>query len=103
MILVVLGLVAGGIYLVNELMGDDGRDPFSQGNEQGQGECDDARQVSIAAAPTIATMLEDIAENYVSDASGSAGEICVTVTAVPSAEAVENLGGDDTPDLWVPE
>lgn len=69
--------------------------------EDAQATCEGSLPVSVAASPSIATALTEVAEDDELAVDGT----CVTaeVTPVPAAEAVGGLGEDGSPDLWIPD
>ncbi|NEE02812.1 substrate-binding and VWA domain-containing protein [Phytoactinopolyspora halotolerans] len=102
---VLLGLIAAGGYLVYDVVLADDEQQAAQGQADGQAqsECDDGRAVSIVAAPGIATVLEELAHQYNEAAGDDSDGLCASVTAASPAEAAEMLGGENSPDMWVPD
>lgn len=67
--------------------------------------CEDNLTVEIAAAPSIAPVLSDILAGDEDDAGLENNGTCIEaqVTAAESAEVVDTLSADTSPDLWVPD
>lgn len=67
--------------------------------------CEDNLTVEIAAAPSIAPVLSDILAEDEGDAGLEIDGTCIEaqVTAAESAEVVDTLSADTSPDLWVPD
>lgn len=72
--------------------------------DQGDGECDGEQPVTVAADPTIAPVLTDLARSY-AGTDPRQGDRCVQVdvAATGAAAAVPSFGGAEAPDLWVPK
>jgi Ca-activated chloride channel homolog len=100
-LLVTLGAVAVGGYFVRDMLPIEGT---------AEATCEGSLTVSLAAAPSIAPTLAEIVADLVVDEGEEAAPLaidgtCVTaeVTAAPSAEVVDTLSAESSPDLWVPE
>ncbi|WP_116948789.1 substrate-binding domain-containing protein [Jiangella endophytica] len=72
--------------------------------DRGDGECDGELAVTVAADPTIAPVLTDLARTY-ADTDPRQGDRCVEVDVAASAAAaaVPSFGGAEAPDLWIPK
>jgi Ca-activated chloride channel homolog len=67
--------------------------------------CEDNLTVAIAAAPSIAPVLSDILAGDGNDTGLEINGTCIEpqVSAAGSAEMVDTLSADTSPDLWVPD
>ncbi|TDD65714.1 VWA domain-containing protein [Jiangella aurantiaca] len=72
--------------------------------DAGDGECDGPLPVTVAADPTIAPVLTDLARTY-AETDPRQGDLCVEVDVVAStaASAVPTFGNAEAPDLWIPK
>lgn len=72
--------------------------------DRGDGECGATLPVTVAADPTLAPVLTELAGTY-TGTEPRQGDRCVEidVAASTAAAAVPTFGGEEAPDLWIPK
>lgn len=99
---VVLVMLGGGGYLARDYLPElqDVLDRFAADES-----CEDGVPIDVVASPDIAPVLEEILTDEDGPTPSNVGSACVDVLVTPlsSAEAISRLGGDSSPDLWIPD
>src|SRR5512139_2126040 len=92
-LLLVVGLVGAGYYVL-------GNGPAAEAG------CDGTLDVSLAAAPEIAPVVEKATEKLEADdveVAGTCVDYAVEATAPERVADLLTAGPENTPDLWVPD
>lgn len=72
--------------------------------DRGDGECGATLPVTVAADPTLAPVLTELARGYADTEPRQDGRcVEIDVAATTAAAAVPTFGGAEAPDLWIPK